>query len=391
MKCEIWELLVFWLPAYLLYGFVLKQSSGFIRNPHWNNVIDTIMFPYLIFPVLLEALGVHLKKFTITNKNHTESNKSPFYFAIPHIIFLACCIFALVICVRETFVDMFPYNIVVMYWLVVNAKNLVLAIVFMLGRQNYRNTERFFCKLPVSLDNGIETIKSVTDDISEDGLSVVLSTPEFFPPDASFPLVVTDRGYTAKLTAQISRVRTLPNNKWKYCIRVNGLDFENKRMWFQIIYDRHHSLANKIADNWSIFDDYSLNLSKRVAKSEDDRRKLARIPLDIPVVLSSGEQGVLKSFNHLYLTVAVDSEIGKSDIVNMSDRDTLTLTDFPDFVFELVFVQFIRGERLYAINNYALLVRRPEYKNLVLTLASLPLDDAVGNGALYKSAEVTAL
>lgn len=48
------EMLYMWLPYFVLYNYAIKFASGNIRNSRLSNVYDTILFPYLIIPVILE-------------------------------------------------------------------------------------------------------------------------------------------------------------------------------------------------------------------------------------------------------------------------------------------------------------------------------------------------
>lgn len=70
------SLLIFWLPAYFFYSISMRYLSSNIRNQRWSQVIDTILAPYLIFPVLLETLHIHQRTFKVTNKKkETSRNK----------------------------------------------------------------------------------------------------------------------------------------------------------------------------------------------------------------------------------------------------------------------------------------------------------------------------
>ena len=62
------SLLIFWLPAYFFYSMSMRYLSSNIRNQRWSQVIDTILAPYLIFPVILETLHIHQRKFKVTSK-----------------------------------------------------------------------------------------------------------------------------------------------------------------------------------------------------------------------------------------------------------------------------------------------------------------------------------
>ena len=62
--------------------------SGDISNQHWSSVADTVLFPFMVGPILAEQLGLKQKKFVITEKKVVSSKaKSSFILGLPHLIF----------------------------------------------------------------------------------------------------------------------------------------------------------------------------------------------------------------------------------------------------------------------------------------------------------------
>ncbi|MDR0720484.1 MAG: glycosyltransferase, partial [Treponema sp.] len=263
--CTVSQFLMVWLPYFVLYSITTRMSAGATRNQHWNGVIDTIMFPYLIAPILKEALGFKLQSFAVTRKDKVvnQKQKPTILWALPHLLLLFSSIAALAVCIKVTLQSAMMYNIVIMYWLIINSKNLIMAIFFMSGRRNIREAERFYVELPVEIRTAWGMYFAETSDISEDGMALVLSRPEFIEPGKEFDLIITSAPYEACMKAEVLHIDKKPDKKWKYCIRITSLDRDNTRQYFQIIYDRHHSLADKIDDNWSFFEDYQLQLDKR--------------------------------------------------------------------------------------------------------------------------------
>ena len=88
VKCDLWGLLIFWGPSYLIYNHALKILSGKIRNQRWSNIVDTIICPYMIVPILLETLGIRLRKFAVTSKEKIISRSAQMRYAIPHSLLL---------------------------------------------------------------------------------------------------------------------------------------------------------------------------------------------------------------------------------------------------------------------------------------------------------------
>ena len=307
--CSVEQYLLFWLPYFFLYNLTLKLSAGATRNQHWNGVIDTIIFPYLAGPILKEAMGFKLEKFDVTRKDRSNVKQKPtIFYALPHFLLLISSLAAMAICIKMTLKSASMHNIVMMYWLVINIKNLIIAIFFMWGRQNIRETQRFYVNLPVELKLGGKLVHAKTADISEDGIAMILDYPEYIDPDSDFDLSVSDGPYKAGMKAKVLHIERRNDNTWKYCASISHIDRENIRQYFQIIYDRHHSMPDKIVDNWSLFDDIQLPFNLPSAFHVQAQRKLPRIDLNITALTEDERSCTITSFNYRFLCIRFADE-----------------------------------------------------------------------------------
>jgi cellulose synthase (UDP-forming) len=381
--CSVEQFFVFWLPYFIFYNVTLKFSSGATRNQHWNGVIDTIMFPYLAGPILKEALGFKLKKFAVTRKDKSDEKKPPtIIFALPHFFLLFSSIAALIICIKMTLQSASMHNIVMMYWLVINTKNLILAIFFMMGRENIRETERFYVELPVEIRSGHSIIFTKTADISEDGMALILTRPEYFTPDKDCDLIITCPPYAAYMKVRVIHINKGKDNSWKYSIKISHIDQKNIRQYYQIIYDRHHSLPDKIADNWSLFDDYQIQLNKRQELQVSAQRKFPRIDLNITAVAKNGRECVIRSFNYRYMSIKFLDSIEDTEEQGVLEAGDKAGRPFgsaevvfdvrPDLVFRLRYEYelFSRTEHLYRLTNWDKLLEEEDYFILIDDLVS---------------------
>lgn len=135
--CSFWELLLIWLPSYLLYNHALKISSGKIRTQRWSNIVDTTIFPYLIVPIFLETLFIKQTKFNVTNKTRIAGKKSDWELAIPHMILLVLDLVALYVAVKAAFSTGNFGAAIIIYWLAVNGLNLIMADLFHVRAEEY--------------------------------------------------------------------------------------------------------------------------------------------------------------------------------------------------------------------------------------------------------------
>lgn len=301
VKCTLIQVLIFWLPMYLLSDAALKHLSQNIRTTKWTNIYETILFPSLIIPVLLETFGISQNKFAVTRKDGAQDDrKYRLKKSMPHIFFAVLSLIGIANCTRMIFTSGSPAYIVVLFWLISNFYNILMAIFFMLGRKALRKAERFSIEERCIISYDKKQINCKTIDISEGGLSVSLDFPEFVPYNVHVKLSVATERYACEFTGQIVQVQNMAK-RWKYAFKLIDIDEKNFKQLLNIIYDRVHSLPKYLDKNNSVFDDLRVNLLVRNKKSFIFSRKLPRLDLD--KIIFSDELGKVKlvSFNYEYV------------------------------------------------------------------------------------------
>ena len=346
--CDFKELLLIWLPAYALYSITLRVTSGNIRNTRLSNIIDTTMFPYLMVPILAEVLHIHKNEFVVTDKSKQQGADKDKYLALPHLILLVFSVIALVLSIRDLLAYGAVGAIVLIYWLFVNSNSLLMAIFFMLGRKNYRSSERFYGKVPVTIYIDDLPYHLYTEDFSEGGMSVLFPTAVYISEDEEIDVEILDKGYEARMKMKVAAVTTLKNGNHKFSFEITEIDEANKKEYFQIIYDRAHSLPKTISMRSSVYGDISTNIKERFAKAEESTRKHVRIGINRKYPLVTGEKLYLKNYNFNYLLVieetTLDDEIEiilEKDVIMKCKRyknslfkveNVEELTDSPEFM-----------------------------------------------------------
>lgn len=274
VECGFWELLIFWLPSHLLYSLSVRYLSTNVRNMRWSQIIDTILAPYLILPVLLESIGIHQQIFKVTDKKKRRGKTASFRYLIPHGILLALTLAALVKFSYGKYGMALLYSSVILFWLCYNLTGLVYAVFFMLGREVKRRNERIRAEEPVRIKTKRGILEGVTVDVSEEGIAFRLSVEEDGDPGGEAPpppvlkggerfgITVAAERYRAALGAEL--VYSKRDEKGRiYAAAVEPEGETDRRNWLQIIHDREHSLPKEI-DPWrTIYDDVRQNIFMR--------------------------------------------------------------------------------------------------------------------------------
>lgn len=359
VKCTLLEVLIFWLPMYIFSSKSLKLVSRKIRTIKWTNVYETILFPSLIVSVILESLGISQKKFNVTRKGGAIEDKNyQIKKAIPHIILSILSIIGIINCVKFTFITGTPVYIVLIFWLIINLYNIVMSIFFMLGRQVLRRAERFPINIDCIVSFHEKELKCTTNDISENGLSIVLKKTEFIPYKESIRILLQTDRYKAQFVAKIIHVGQV-GEQWKYAMEIQEIDDHNLKQLLRILYDRVPELPKIVEMNNSIFDDIRINVLKRGEQKVKFNRKLPRVNLNKE--LYSKEHGKVKiiNFNYEYAVLKTNK---------VFDSLILKINDCIDIKFILTDTSSAKIEEntyLYKVDNYEEISANEEFAEIL--------------------------
>ena len=327
MVCKPWQLLVFWLPSYLMFTKAQNMESGEIRTTRWSNIIDTILFPYLVIPIFLEGIGVKKHKFVVTRKDRVISENNDASLAIPHIILLVFSVFAIILAMKDLINYRAYGSIIIIFWLFVNSFALVMAIFFMTGRKNLRMNERYQAALPAKVIVGDRIYYGQTADISETGLAVVFDEPIFLP-RGSVRLHVKTHHYNAHMDVHEVYVTDIVDDDgtrhYRYSFTLDNITDEYKAEYYQIIYDREPSLPTVTAKNDSVFGNVTNNISARVDGVKTQRRKLYRLDVCKNIPADNGKQVYMYDYSCKY-TLLSARDTNNADVIKLQPKAGIEL------------------------------------------------------------------
>ncbi len=260
VNCDLWQLLIFWLPSYFFYSKSMKLLSSNVRSQKWSQIIDTTLAPSLIIPVAMETLHIREKKFKVTSKKKETSNSRSLWNVLPLVLLAVLSIAAIVRFVWGKYGMALVYSSVIIYWLCYNLIAILYAIAFMLGRDMPRRSTR------IEVDEAAEVsweggrLAGRTRNMSDEGVLVHLEGT--LPEDVhTCELVVTSKLYETRLHARIVRTwndEDAPSDApATFCaMEVEPVDEEARRQYVQIMYDRDPGIIEEM-DSWNTtYDDF---------------------------------------------------------------------------------------------------------------------------------------
>ena len=342
LKCTLLEVLLFWLPMYISSNISLRILSGNIRSTKWTGIYETVLFPFMFIPIIMETFGITLNKFKVTNKEKQKNQKGKnILYNIPFIILIFLSIIGILRCVL-IMLDSGSFGpIVVLFWLLNNLFFLIMSMLFVDGRVPYRKSERINASIPCDIDDGKLVLPGVTRDISETGVSVLLEKPYYLKQDSMVRVALSWEGYYAKLYAQIVFV-SKQGKYWNYSMTIKDYQ-DTYDEYLQIIYDRVPTLPLAIKQDSGSFEDLKLNAKKRVTAPFFQKRKYPRIFLEVlvPCVETEDKTVMLHDFNYYC-----------ANITDAAKRKRLTLTVAEDIKLYCVLDEDIHIEKtLYRVEN----------------------------------------
>ena len=358
VNTTFWQILAIWGPQYLFYSLAVRCLSSDTRNQRWNQIIDTILAPFLVIPVFLETIGVKQLKFKVTDKSTSKPQHSNIAYIIPQLIMLAMSIAGLIRYLGGKYGMALLYSSFIAFWLILNITNLLYAVYFMMGRKAYRASERFEADIPVRLTYNGKPFAAVTKNISEGGFLFRLEHPTYLPDDEALDFTLRSENYCADVKGRIVYINSA-GNQWLYHVKLEpDLSEENRRSYLQLVYDRPHSLPKSMNIWVTAFDDIVNNASLRLEKQHSEMRALPRIQLERFVRFEEGVSGTLIDFNFKYVLIRALSE--KADKLTLVPRTGIRI-DLQNTNKPLT----TPGVTLYAVTNWEELAGSRAFQTLL--------------------------
>jgi len=304
VNAGLMPIIIVWLPSYFFYSIAMRFLSSDIRNQRWSQVVDTILMPYLIVPVFLETIHVHARKFRVTRKDAgtTTTRLRACALAIPTLALFVLSSVALASFVWGKYGMALLQSSIIIFWISYNAIALLYALFFMLGRPVHRSSARIAADEYVIVHGRSGDHEARTADMSDAGLALLSEEPLYVPDDRQVSLTISTSRYEADMTASLVYVHPR-GDKWLYAFSVTPESEQDGRQYLQIVYDRPHSLPERMNLWDTAWDDIVRNVRRRLARERTRQRKSPRISIDRTVTFADGTSCTLVDFNYHFLAV----------------------------------------------------------------------------------------
>lgn len=343
LKCTLTQVLLFWLPMYITSNISLRMLSRNIRTTKWTSIYETVLFPYLLVPVLFETVGITMKKFKVTDKGEQKNEKGKnFILTLPFLILIVLSVIGIIRCI-VIILDSGSFGlIVVLFWLVYNLFLLVMSLFFVDGRIPYRKTERVLVEMPCQLKYFDEVYEGMTRNISEEGIALQLDNPYYFEEGSEVEVLLQTEDYYVNARAIIVHV-SQQKSRWNFSMKFTDLNHCYDDL-LGILYDRVPTVPMEIKKDSGSFEDLKLNLKKRTAPPFYQKRHYPRIILNTVVPSQGKGEPAVEIYDFNYVHITVKSEMTPKEI---------KLVPIDGIVLDCGYESDVRtGLKLYRVLNY---------------------------------------
>ena len=171
-------ILVFAAPHLVLSTVTNSRIQGQKRHSFWNEVYETILSPYILFPTWLALVNPRYGKFNVTMKGSQQDDHFDARIGWPFLAMLALNGVGLCMAVpRYLYWNAEHRGTVLMnaVWTLFNVVILGVTVAVCYERKQRRSAVRISARIPVKVTAGGETLNGFSQDVSSTGMAVVVT------------------------------------------------------------------------------------------------------------------------------------------------------------------------------------------------------------------------
>ncbi len=267
-RCNWLELLVYWLPMFLLQDLTLRLNSKNAISSKWSGIYETSVMPHLLIPVIKESLGISLTRFNVTDKsNRGTLRQKDLRSMIPFLILAALSVAGIVRIIVIFDPAQSVSLLILLFWVIRNLYYLVMALFLVDGRDSDGETVRVADAEFVSVSTGETVYEGVTTLLTEHNLTVFLDDASALGLGAQVSVSIFRDGQTVHVNGTVTGIRESRSAAARtHTIEI--LDFgEEELEYLQLLYDRIPTLPQSLHRDFGVISHLWQNIAHRVART----------------------------------------------------------------------------------------------------------------------------
>ncbi|SCW61572.1 cellulose synthase (UDP-forming) [Ruminococcaceae bacterium YRB3002] len=268
LACNWLELLVFWLPMFLMQDVSLRFNSRNTISTKWSGIYETSVMPHLFIPVLKESVGISLSKFKVTDKSRKGATRQrDIRSMIPFLILLGLSVIG-IIRIAVIFEPAQTISILILlFWLFRNMYYMIMSLFLIDGRDSDVETVHVRAAEQVIVECDGVRYEGVTTHLTEHSLTVYLDDGYDLKLGTTVDVNVTGSTTSAALSGVIANIKESRNGIAR-TQTIEIRDFKgNEDEYLQLLYDRIPTLPQTLKRDFGVIPHLWQNIAHRVART----------------------------------------------------------------------------------------------------------------------------
>ena len=272
-KCNWLELLVFWLPMFIMQDVNLQVCSKRTISQKWSGIYETGVMPHLLIPIIKESMGISLSTFKVTDKSGKKAeHESDVRSMIPFILLILLSA-AGIVRIIYIFNSMQAIGLcILLFWIIRNLYYLILSVFLVDGRDSDIEPVKVMDAVPVSVTDktdksGNREYEGVTTLLTEHNLTVFLDEGESLGIGANVDVTITSEDHCAKVSGVVTNVQEARKTRAR-TQTIEILDFgSDHNEYLEHLYDRIPTLPQSLHHDFGILTHLWQNIAHRIART----------------------------------------------------------------------------------------------------------------------------
>ena len=270
-KCGWLDLLIYWLPMFIMQDVALRVFSGNAVSLKWSGIYETSVMPHLLLPVLKETFGITTSVFEVTDKSKKNMRRrTDMHSMMPFLILIALCVIGIIRSIYLLTVLKAVGIFVLLFWLIRNTYFLIMSMFLIDGRDGESDDVTVIDAEPVTLsvegDPEGRVRDGITTYMTSHNLKVFMDDAEGFKIGDRTVVELMSENENVKLscfTTSITYSRHLDT-----CVL--GLEIMNlpevSDEYNEILYDRIPTLPQSLFRDYGIVIHMLRNIAQRILR-----------------------------------------------------------------------------------------------------------------------------
>ena len=270
-KCGWLDLLIYWLPMFIMQDVALRIFSGNAVSLKWSGIYETSVMPHLLIPVIKETFGITASVFEVTDKSKKDNRRKRDMRALmPFLILIALCTFGIVRSVILLVMLKAMGIAVLLFWLIRNTYFLIMSVFLIDGRDGESDEVTVIDAEPVTLvmedDAEGKKFEGITTYMTSHDLKVFMDDPEGFK--IGDRTIVTVSSASGDVILKCFTTSITYSRHTDSCVL--GLEIMNlnevEDEYNEVLYDRIPTLPQSLTRDYGIINHMLRNIAYRILR-----------------------------------------------------------------------------------------------------------------------------